>query len=88
VVLVWFPRTASQLSVVATVAAVVVVGIWRVRQAKSVNRELPEAPKAATAKQTWDPGTSPPTGHRITSVATLYGQAATVVPAGTGTSFR
>jgi hypothetical protein len=50
VVLVCLPLSASQLSVVAA-AATVVVGNWRLMQAKSVNREAPDVPKAATAKQ-------------------------------------
>jgi hypothetical protein len=42
---------------------------------------------AATEKHTCDPGARPATDHSITFVPTLYGHAATVVPAGTGRSF-
>jgi len=82
-----FPHRASQLNDAATVV-VVVVATTRLRHAKSVNRDAPEALNAATEKHTCDPGARPATDHSVTLVPTLYGHAATVVPAGTGRSFR
>ena len=68
-VLVRIPQVPSHVSDCEMV--LVVVADWRMRHAKSVNPEAPDALKAAIAKQICEPRASPPTDHSVTFGPTL-----------------